>query len=91
MGFLLPLPLAQTADWYLVEFGKSGCFIEEILSLISSSAQCAKEEAAECLIVPLFNKFEEPFVKVSTEKGLLQMFIIKWTQQVWRQCFVKQA
>jgi hypothetical protein len=39
--------------------------------LITSSAHCTKEEAAECLIVTLFNKFEEIFVKVAMDKGMM--------------------
>ena len=39
--------------------------------MIATSAQCTKEEAAECLICAVFNKFEEPFVKVSMEKGIM--------------------
>jgi hypothetical protein len=69
--FLLPLPSARTTERYIVEFEKRGCIIDEITDLIATSAQCTKEEAAECLVCAVFNEFKEPFVKVSMEKGIM--------------------
>jgi hypothetical protein len=57
IGFLLPMPSSRTTERFLVEFGKQGSIIDDIVCLITSSAHCAKEEVAECLIVTLFNKF----------------------------------
>jgi hypothetical protein len=70
-GFLLPMPSSQNTERFLVEFGKRGSIVDDIMGLITSSAQCSKEEAAECLIVSVFNKFEETFVKVAMDKGVM--------------------
>jgi hypothetical protein len=70
-AFLLPLPSSQNTKRFLVEFGKGGSIIGKIVVLITSSTHCSKEEAAECLIVTVFNKFEEIFVKVAMDKGIM--------------------
>ena len=65
------MPSCQTTERFLVEFGKRGSIIDDIVCLITSSAHCTKGEVAECLIVMLFNKFEEIFVKVAMDKGIM--------------------
>jgi hypothetical protein len=45
--------------------------IDQFINSIIYSTQCGEEEAAECLIVALFNRFEETFVKVAMDKGVM--------------------
>jgi hypothetical protein len=54
-----------------VEFGKRGSTIDQFINSIIYSTQSNEEEAAECLIVALFNRFEETFVKVAMDKGVM--------------------
>jgi hypothetical protein len=54
-----------------VEFGKRWSTLDAIIDIIISSTQTTKDDAAECLIVTLFNKFEEVFVKVAMDKGVM--------------------
>jgi hypothetical protein len=42
-----------------VEFGKRWSTIDAIIDIIVSSIQTTKDDAAACLIVALFNKFED--------------------------------
>jgi hypothetical protein len=60
------------------------------MGLITSSAHSTKEEAAECLIVSIFNKFEEIYVKVAMDKGIMPNVHCKMdAARIARQCFVK--
>jgi hypothetical protein len=70
-GFLLPTQSSRNTETFLVEFGKQGSIVDYFVGLITSSTHCSKEEAAECLVVSVFNKFEEMFAKVAMDKGVM--------------------
>ncbi len=70
-GFLVPFSSCRSSERYILEFGKRGSAMDELVDILVSSMQCTKETAAECLFLELFNKFEDVFVKVAMDKGVM--------------------
>ena len=69
-GWLIPQPSFRTKERYSIELAKKDSFLDEILSNMMTSFGGIKEEAAECLIRALHQRFEESFMSVALEKGV---------------------
>ena len=70
-GYLISFPSLRKTSRYDFELAKKGSVINEMVSNISKSSNVSEAEAAECLIRSLFNRFEQPFVSIAIEKGLV--------------------
>jgi hypothetical protein len=71
-GKLVFVPSSQTLEHYKEDLSKSGSVVDEILECIRKSKNFTAEDAASCLLSVLFSKFEESFVSVCIEKGLIE-------------------
>jgi hypothetical protein len=60
-----------TLEHYKKEMSKPGSVVDAILVIIVESTKSTAENAASCLLSVLFSKFEESFVSVCIEKGLI--------------------
>ncbi len=70
-GWLVPQPSFRTKEIYSIELAKKDSFLDEILSnMMTSFGGIKEEEAAECLIRALHQRFEESFMSVALEKGV---------------------
>ncbi len=70
-GFLLPVPSVHCAGRYKLEFSRQSSFTDAAVSVISKSAQCTEEEATECLLEAIFKRYEEAFMSVAKNNGVV--------------------
>jgi hypothetical protein len=70
-GYLISFPSLRTANRYDIELSKKGSVVDEIVKNICESASVSEAEAAECVIRSLHNRYEQSFVSVGMEKGVI--------------------
>jgi hypothetical protein len=69
-GYLLQAPSIRCASRYKSEVCNGDNFIAAAVKAITTSTECTKGEAAECLLDALFKKYEESFMTVARNKGV---------------------
>lgn len=69
-GALTRVPTNSTMHQYTAQMRRKGSFIDEILQIMSNNTKESVENAAECIISFLAQRYEENFVSVATEKGI---------------------
>jgi hypothetical protein len=87
-GTIVVLPSFQTLDRYSAELSKRESAINSIINSIMKSTGSTEEKSAECLLNILFSRFEETFVSLCMEKGLLHEKSQKrWISSALRTCY----
>jgi hypothetical protein len=71
-GTLVVVPSNRTLERYEEDFSKPGSALETMIGSLANSTASTPEDAASCLLSVLFSKYEESFVSVSMEKGLVE-------------------
>jgi hypothetical protein len=88
---LISFPSLRKINRYDTELSKKGSVIDEMVNNVAKSSCASEIAAAECLIYSLFNRFEEQFISVAIDKGILHSRCKKWMQLAWRRCLQKLA
>lgn len=70
-GFLLQVPSVYCTSRYRLEFSRQSSFTDAAVKVISKSTQYTEGEAAECLIESLFKRYEEAFMSVAKNNGVI--------------------
>ena len=70
-GFLLQVPSVRCTSRYRLELSRQSSFTSAAINVISRSAQCTEGEAAECLLEAIFKRYEEAFMSVAKNNGIV--------------------
>jgi hypothetical protein len=90
-GTLIVVPSNRSLERYKDEFSKPGSALDTIIGSLANSTSSTLEDAAACLISVLFSKYEEAFVSVSMEKGLLEASVPKKMDIVATEAMLQEA
>ena len=90
-GTLIIVPSNRSLERYKDEFSKPGSALDTIIVSLANSTSSTLEDAAACLISVLFSKYEEAFVSVSMEKGLLEASVPKKMDIVATEAMLQEA
>lgn len=90
-GTLAVLPSNRTLQRYKDDFMKSGSALDIILQSIANSTASTVDDAASCLLSVLFSKFEDSFVSVAMENGVMEGSIPKKMDIVATEAMLQEA
>ncbi len=91
IGTPVVVPSNRTLEHFKEELVKPGSALDTMVECLTKSTNSTAEDAASCLLTVLFSKFEESFVSISIEKGLIEGNMPKKMDIIAPEAMVQEA
>ena len=71
-GSLVMIPSCKDLRRYHIELSQTDSFVDYIVHIMSKNCSTSEDKCVECLLRVIFVKFEESFINIAFEKGLIE-------------------